>query len=85
MYFSASVAAVLFAAGQLLSFVHAHVEMKSPVPFRSKFLVPQPADADFSMTSPLNADGSNFPCKLYHHDDLATQATLTAGSSFLLE
>ena len=37
------------------------------------------------MTSPLNPDGSNFPCKGYHHDDLAPTATLTAGQSFTLE
>ena len=85
MYFSTILLTALFAAGQLLSFVQAHVEMKSPIPFRSKFLVPNGPNTDFTNTAPLNPDGSNFPCKLYHHDTLATQATLTAGSSFTLE
>src|SRR6266516_4609385 len=58
----------LLAAGQLLSFVHAHVEMKNPIPFRSKFLVPNVPNTDFTNAAPINPDGSNFPCKGYHHD-----------------
>jgi len=85
MFFSTTVIATLWAAGQLLSLVDAHVEMKNPIPFRSKFLVPNGPNTDFSMTSPLNADGSNFPCKGYQNDDLAPTATLTAGQSFALE
>jgi hypothetical protein len=85
MHFTTTVLATLFAAGQLLSFVQAHVEMKNPIPFRSKFLIPNGPNTDFSMTSPLNPDGSNFPCKGYHHDDTANTATLTAGQSFTLE
>jgi hypothetical protein len=74
----------LFAAGQLI-LVHAHVEMKSPTPFRSKFIVPNAPNTDFSMTSPLLEDGSNFPCKGYQHDDLANVATLTAGGNLEVE
>lgn len=85
MHLPAALIATCLAAGQLFSFVHAHVEMQNPIPFRSKFLVPQPADADFSMTSPLEPDGSNFPCKGYQNDDLAPTAHLTAGGSFPLE
>ena len=85
MPFISNVLATLLAASQLFLFAYGHVEMKSPIPFRSKFLVPQPANADFSMTSPLNQDGSNFPCKGYQNDDLAPTATLTAGQSFQLE
>jgi hypothetical protein len=77
-------ALLALAAGQLFSFVHAHVEMQYPPPFRSKFLVPQPSDADFSMTAPLVDDGSNFPCKGYQNDDLAPVANLVAGSTFPL-
>lgn len=84
MHFRTVVLSTLFAAGQLFFYVQAHVEMKFPTPFRSKFLVPQPADADFSMTNPLNQDGSNFPCKGYQSDDLASTATLTAGGTFPL-
>jgi len=85
MFFSTSILATLFAAGQLLSLVQAHVEMQSPIPFRSKFLLPNGPNTDFSMTSPLNADGSNFPCKGYQKDTLAPTATLTAGESFTLQ
>jgi hypothetical protein len=77
--------AVLFAAGQLISLVHGHVEMKSPTPFRSKFIVPNAANTDFSMTSPLVEDGSNFPCKGYQNDNLANVATLTAGGNLEVE
>jgi hypothetical protein len=84
MLFSANVVASVFAAGQLLSLVSAHVQMINPVPFRSKFLVPQSPNTDFSMTSPLLPDGSNFPCKLYHDDDTPIQATFVAGDSYTL-
>ena|ERR1700676_688912 len=81
MYSLTTFLATLLAAGQLVLLVQAHVEMKSPTPFRSKFIVPNAANTDFSMTAPLNADGSNFPCKGYQHDALANVATLTAGGS----
>ena len=85
MHFSTAVVTTLFAAGQLLSLVSAHIELKFPTPFRSKFLVPQQANTDFTNTAPLSPDGSNFPCKGYHHDDLPPTATLKAGSNFQLE
>jgi hypothetical protein len=77
--------AVLFAAGQLISLVHGHMDMKSPTPFRSKFIIPNAPNTDFSMTSPLLEDGSDFPCKGYQNDDLANVATLTAGSNLAVE
>jgi len=85
MHIPSALVASVIAAGQLFSFVHAHVEMQNPPPFRSKFLQPQAANTDFSMTAPLNPDGSNFPCKGYQNDDLAPTVHLTAGSSFPLE
>jgi hypothetical protein len=85
MFFATAMMTTLFAAGQLFSFVSAHVEMQSPIPFRSKFLIPNGPNTDFSMTSPLDASGDNFPCKGYHHDDLAPTANLTAGGSFTLQ
>jgi hypothetical protein len=85
MYLHTWTLAFFFAAGQLLSFVAAHVEMKFPTPFRSKFLVPQGPNTDFTNTAPLSPDGSNFPCKGYHHDSLPPTATLTAGQSFTLQ
>lgn len=49
--------------------IWAHMEISYPHPLRSKF---NPENSyniiDYSMTSPLNADGSNFPCKGYQND-----------------
>jgi hypothetical protein len=40
------------------------MEMSWPYPFRSKYNPDNNyTDIDYSMTSPLLADGSNFPCK----------------------
>ncbi|PNY29447.1 Uncharacterized protein TCAP_00638 [Tolypocladium capitatum] len=49
----------------LASFSQAHMQMKDPPPFRSKFNK-FTTSVDYDMTSPLNAGGSNFPCKGYH-------------------
>lgn len=49
----------------LAAVASAHMEMKFPPPFRSKFN-PHTTDIDYSMTSPLEASGANFPCKGYH-------------------
>lgn len=63
----------------------AHMQMQVPAPFKSKFNPYTPFDAiDYSMTSPLLADGSDYPCKGYH-SLLGTDAgrptgTLAAGA-----
>ncbi|KLJ05980.1 DNA-directed RNA polymerase [Blastomyces silverae] len=58
----------------------AHIEMSHPVPFRSRH--GSGGNVDYSMTSPLLADGSNFPCKGYHHDSASKpSATYKAGGS----
>ncbi|ODH47646.1 hypothetical protein GX48_06263 [Paracoccidioides brasiliensis] len=44
----------------------AHMEMREPLAFRSRF--GSGTQIDYSNTSPLLGDGSNFPCKGYHHD-----------------
>ncbi|KAK7733085.1 hypothetical protein SLS53_008273 [Cytospora paraplurivora] len=45
----------------------AHMQMQVPAPFNSKFNPYTPFDSiDYSMTSPLSSDGSNYPCKGYH-------------------
>ncbi|KAK5998000.1 hypothetical protein PT974_00369 [Cladobotryum mycophilum] len=50
----------------LAAFAHGHMEMKSPPPLRSKFNPNTPESLkDYSMTSPLAASGSDFPCKGY--------------------
>ncbi|OJD15030.1 hypothetical protein AJ78_04685 [Emergomyces pasteurianus Ep9510] len=58
----------------------AHIEMSQPVPFRSKY--GSGGNVDYSMTSPLLADGSDFPCKGYHHDGTSkSSATYKAGET----
>ncbi|CEJ81804.1 hypothetical protein VHEMI01914 [[Torrubiella] hemipterigena] len=55
----------LLAALGIVSAVQAHMEMTFPPPFRSKYNQ-YTTDIDYSMTSPLEASGANFPCKGYH-------------------
>ncbi|OJD22982.1 hypothetical protein ACJ73_05663 [Blastomyces percursus] len=58
----------------------AHIEMSHPAPFRSRH--GSGGNVDYSMTSPLLADGSDFPCKGYHHDSVSKpSATYKAGGS----
>ncbi|KAK3066153.1 hypothetical protein LTR53_017615 [Teratosphaeriaceae sp. CCFEE 6253] len=54
------------------------------MPFRSKYNTNNNySTIDYSMTSPLNADGSNFPCKGYQNDgDSHPTTTYTAGSTY---
>ncbi|TQS33279.1 hypothetical protein Golomagni_06386, partial [Golovinomyces magnicellulatus] len=62
-----------------------HMEMKFPPPFRSKFNK-FTTDVDYSMTSPLSASGSDFPCKGYHKlydtPQGASVATFQPGGSY---
>lgn len=45
----------------------AHMEMRSPAPLNSKHNPhTDPSSIDYSMTSPLARDGSDYPCKGYH-------------------
>jgi hypothetical protein len=66
------------------SLVGAHMQMSNPFPLRS----PLDPDVswevkDYSMTSPLNSDGSNFPCKGYQTDTEETpKAQYIAGQSY---
>ncbi|GAA6011743.1 hypothetical protein JCM11491_000736 [Sporobolomyces phaffii] len=70
--------------------VSAHVELLFPPPINSKY-DPQTIEAniDYSMTSPLADDGSNFPCKGYNtpeaYSSLKPVATLQAGTDFEIE
>ncbi|GIZ39599.1 hypothetical protein CKM354_000297800 [Cercospora kikuchii] len=62
------------------------MEMSWPYALHSKF---NPANdytaIDYSMTSPLSADGSNFPCKGYQNDrPFAPVVTYVAGSTYNL-
>ncbi|KAF7185072.1 hypothetical protein HII31_13695 [Pseudocercospora fuligena] len=60
------------------------MEMSWPYPLHSKYNPDAvAADIDYSMTSPLSADGSNFPCKGYQNDrPKQIVETYTAGSSY---
>ncbi|KUI58317.1 hypothetical protein VP1G_05559 [Cytospora mali] len=54
-------------AALLMGHTAAHMEMKSPPPLRSKYNPhTEPSKIDYSMTNPLQRDGSDFPCKGYH-------------------
>ena len=62
----------------------AHIEMASPPPLRSKSNPNTPENLiDYSMTSPLISDGSNYPCKGYLADTEGKEsvATWAAGST----
>jgi hypothetical protein len=73
--------------GTLLAFASqalGHMEMSWPYPLHSKY---NPANSytiiDYSMTSPLLKDGSNFPCKGYQNDrPFVPVATYSAGSTY---
>jgi hypothetical protein len=61
-----------------------HVEMTWPYPLRSKY---NPSTSenliDYSMKAPLDASGSNYPCKGYQHDlNQAPSTTYDAGSTY---
>ncbi|QUC23488.1 uncharacterized protein UV8b_07729 [Ustilaginoidea virens] len=58
---------MLLLAALLAGLASAHMQMAYPPPLRSKHN-PHSAAVDYSMSSPLLADGSNFPCKGYQAD-----------------
>jgi len=65
-----------------LPLVHAHMEMMDPPALESKYNK-HAVNVDYSMTSPLIADGSNYPCKGYNKikAEMTSVATWAAGSS----
>ncbi|KAL1709289.1 hypothetical protein EV121DRAFT_267296 [Schizophyllum commune] len=66
------------------SLVSAHMEMTDPAPLRSKYNPNTDSNLiDYSMTSPLDSTGANFPCKGYLSDSTGKEsvATWAAGSS----
>ena len=66
---------------------HAHMEMSNPFPINSQLNPAVPDNLkDYSYTSPLLADGSNYPCKGYQitSPDQNTTATYVAGQSYTM-
>jgi hypothetical protein len=64
--------------------IQAHMELLWPYPFRSRFdrQVPEPM-IDYSMTSPLLGDGSNYPCKGYNtNTPFRSTVTYSAGQVY---
>lgn len=61
-----------------------HVQMTWPAPLRSKYNPSTPENLiDYSISSPLSASGSNFPCKGYQNDpDQLPSTHYTAGSTY---
>ncbi|KAF5134864.1 hypothetical protein E5D57_005501 [Metarhizium anisopliae] len=79
--------AVIAAIIGFASYGSAHMQMSDPPPFLSKFnKFTEQGKQDDSMTSPLLASGSNFPCKGYHSLVGTPQgqsvATWTPGQSY---
>ncbi|PWW79735.1 Lytic polysaccharide monooxygenase [Tuber magnatum] len=75
------------AAALLLGSANAHIQLKSPVPFRTSTEAPQNAlQKDFDMKAPLDQSGNNFPCKGYHKDAKGTQPLVDwpAGSTQIM-
>ena len=77
-------AAVLYSFAALLPVALCHVEMKVPAPLRSKY---NPDNVygtiDYDMNSPLQPDGSDFPCKGYQNDrPVVPTAQYSVGSSY---
>ena len=72
--------------GVLLMRAEGHMQMLSPPPINSRYNRYSGSDIDYSMTSPLSTDGSNFPCKGYHrllYDTAGTPvATFRGGESY---
>ncbi|KAM0793788.1 hypothetical protein ACM66B_001205 [Microbotryomycetes sp. NB124-2] len=85
--FRSSLAVWVLLASYLAVSVQAHIQLFYPPPIRSKFDPQTPESMiDYSMTSPLLADGSNYPCKGYTtpsaYSTLNSVATLEAGKTF---
>jgi hypothetical protein len=66
----------------------AHMQMSDPSPINDPHQSPQrPGETlDYNYLNPLDADGSNFPCKGYHLDTpLNVVATYEAGSKHTMK
>lgn len=81
----------LLVAAAVVAPALAHMQIADPPSFRSS-KNPNYAGSnliDYTLTAPLSADGSNFPCKGYHKDiggaSKTAVATLKAGQNFTVQ
>ncbi|KJZ77002.1 hypothetical protein HIM_03323 [Hirsutella minnesotensis 3608] len=56
-------ATLAFAIASFASFSYAHMEMTDPPPLRSRMNPFRKGEPDYDMESPLDSNGSNFPCR----------------------
>ncbi|KAJ5083390.1 hypothetical protein N7456_012817 [Penicillium angulare] len=63
----------------------AHMQMMKPYPIRSPLNKDAKGKKDYSYTNPLQASGSDYPCKGYANDDFDSQATYAPGQSYDME
>jgi hypothetical protein len=68
----------------LASSTYGHIQMSKPFPIRSP-LNPANSEKDYSYTSPLSTDGSNYPCKGYHKDAFNSVASYSQGQTYQIE
>ncbi|KAJ5643466.1 uncharacterized protein N7484_005973 [Penicillium longicatenatum] len=69
----------------LASTATAHMQMMKPYPIRSPLNKDAKGQKDYSYTNPLQASGSDYPCKGYAKDDFDSQATYQQGQSYTME
>ena len=73
----------LWTLSLLLPNAFGHMMLDWPMPMRSKFdPYTNQNDIDYSYTSPLKADGSNFPCKGYQTTVEPSVTSYTAGQTY---
>lgn len=63
----------------------AHMQMMKPYPIRSPLNKDSTGQKDYSYTNPLQASGSDYPCKGYANDPFDSQATYSKGQSYTME
>ncbi|EFQ96892.1 hypothetical protein MGYG_08815 [Nannizzia gypsea CBS 118893] len=63
---------------------YGHMQLAKPFPVRSP-LNKENTNKDYSYTSPLRSDGSDYPCKGYHKDPFKPTAQYKAGQEYSIE
>lgn len=76
---------VLVLCGLLASSATAHMQMSEPLPIRSPLNKDSKGKKDYSYTSPLSTDGSDYPCKGYADDPFNATADYSPGKTYDLK